>query len=64
MVFAQIEDYKYYREINTKDLRDPIWIELSKGILDYSESSGNDIPLSSPRECSSTLFFDEFLNKG
>jgi len=44
MALAQVEDYKYYREIDT-DLREPVWINLGVSILDNTESDGKDILL-------------------
>src|SRR3989338_2983855 len=36
-------DYKYYRSIDTKGIRETAWIALDNGILDNLESDGKDI---------------------
>jgi hypothetical protein len=40
-----IDSYKYYREIDTTSIREPVYVPLDVGILDYSESNGKDIRL-------------------
>ncbi|MBU1975052.1 MAG: hypothetical protein KKG59_01470, partial [Nanoarchaeota archaeon] len=37
------EEFKYFREIDTTGIREPVWVELDSSILDLSESFGNDI---------------------
>ncbi len=42
-VMAEIGDYKYYRNVDTKGVNEPVWVSLDTGILDNSESNGKDI---------------------
>lgn len=40
---AQIEDYKYYKTVDTAGYTEPVWVNLDVSLLDHTESNGNDI---------------------
>jgi hypothetical protein len=42
IVFAQMNEYKYYQDVFTPQ-RKPVWMPLDDTILDHSLSNGNDI---------------------
>jgi hypothetical protein len=50
VVLADVADYKYYREVDTKGIREPVFVMLDSAILDSSESNGKDIRIYGAKE--------------